>query len=142
MGVGGSTEQTLPIFLSACEKIAAIPEKPGATYIWPPSSSGPDQQWLLPLAPLLFSLWLSFPSFRPGKDQRPSEHRNGMSAGHRLGPGRAAEVALLEGREMPRGAPPLPLPLRKKHIAIHWMMTCPVILPLFIVPARHFVLSF
>lgn len=44
----------LPIFLSACEKMAAIPEKPGATYIWPPSSSGPDQQWPLPLAPLFF----------------------------------------------------------------------------------------
>ena len=66
MGVGDSTEQTPPhvsstTFPSSCLcEMATIPEKPGASYSWPPSSAGPEQQWPLPSAPFLFPCcWVS-----------------------------------------------------------------------------------
>lgn len=87
--------------------MATIPEKPGATYIWPPSSAGPEQQWLLPSTPLLSPCcWVSL-TFLLAKI---SFHRmecqpiTGSALTEQLRP------ALLEGRVALHSASPSPRP--------------------------------
>lgn len=73
--------------------MATIPEKPGASYIWPPSSAGPEQQWLLPSAPSPLSLLLGFPHFPPGKDQLLKHGMECQQITDRLSSDRATEAS-------------------------------------------------